>query len=859
MDQGEDKEIRRSRTEGDTMRTSFKSWACCTLLLGSCLSVEAVEYRLDRFGQLNLGDGLALHAQAYPKGWNGPSGVPTMQEMPNPRTGEVRWQFKAGNRKIGTGTSCALKLADGRVMYRLSVTMDEDYETEGLVCALSFPEKLLKGATIGNGDAKTEKIPDRFDKLFVFDDGCGRVEINGAKRNLTFDLPRGTWAMLQDDRKWCASFTLRMRFGGRRLEAGRTYATMVLVGGESVDLTYDEPYVITAGSEWLPLDFRKDVVKGSAADFSHFGFRDAPAGKYGWLKNDHGSFVFEKRPGEKQRFMGVNFCGALTCPEHADAEMLVSRLEKAGYNSIRIHHYESSLVKDSPDRLTLNPERIDRFDYLFAKAKEKGFYFTTDVYVSRPVDWRDIGIDRDGRVDMSLVKGLFMVHEPAFENWKAFARNLLLHRNPYTGMTYAEDPAMPFISLVNEGVFAWRRGVFDEEPTRKAWTKWLAEVRAKNPGCYPKAPADCLGHGIDEKGSRENGIYAFMSEMENRFTIRARDYLRSIGVKAMLTDWNCGPYPDGGAVPNNLDYVDMHFYVDHPSFLGGRWALPAELGNSNPSKARWSMSCSMGLLADKAGVPYTVSEWNFTAPNACRGASGLLTGVCAARHDWDALWRFDYAGSAKALGEGDAGISYFQVGQDPFMTAAERATVLLYLRRECAPLDRQEDIAGGYKFPIEVDQETGRFSVATAFTAGGFGMSGDAVAAGPLTCQLVGTQATLWASAVDGKPLVDSNRILLTHLTDLKTDGITFADSSCRILQSWGSKRLIVRTGSAAVALALNKPETYAVWGLETDGTRREKLPATVKDGKLCFTVDVKNAADRARLLYEIARQDLLH
>ena len=35
--------------------------------------------------------------------------------------------------------------------------------------------------------------------------------------------------------------------------------------------------------------------------------------------------------------------------------------------------------------------------------------------------------------------------------WKAFAKNLMTHVNPYTGRAYKDEPALPLISLINEG------------------------------------------------------------------------------------------------------------------------------------------------------------------------------------------------------------------------------------------------------------------------------------------------------------------------------------------------------------------------------------------------------------------------
>ena len=70
-----------------------------------------------------------------------------------------------------------------------------------------------------------------------------------------------------------------------------------------------KPHVISAGKEWIPLDYCRDIEPGSALDFSGMGFADAPAGKYGWLKNAGGRFEFEKLPGKGQRFYGVNLVG----------------------------------------------------------------------------------------------------------------------------------------------------------------------------------------------------------------------------------------------------------------------------------------------------------------------------------------------------------------------------------------------------------------------------------------------------------------------------------------------------------------------------------------------------------------------
>ena len=57
----------------------------------------------------------------------------------------------------------------------------------------------------------------------------------------------------------------------------------------------------------------------------------------------------------------------------------------------------------------------------------------------------------EGNLDMNEIKMLLPVNDRMFENWKGFCRAFLGHLNPYTGLTYAQDPAVAWISLINEG------------------------------------------------------------------------------------------------------------------------------------------------------------------------------------------------------------------------------------------------------------------------------------------------------------------------------------------------------------------------------------------------------------------------
>ena len=665
--------------------------------------------------------------------------------------------------------------------------------------------------------------------------------------------------------------------------------------------------VVKKGGDWLPLEYRNEIVPGSALDFSHMGFLDAPAGKYGWLRNVGGHFEFEGRPGKRVRLYGVNICSESCYPVRAEAERMVAHFKRSGYNTLRLHHHDHGMVAGSKDGLSLNAGNMDRFDYLLAAAIREGFYLTTDLYVTRalaPITWRQVGVDRDGKLGIQQFKVLCAVHEPAFRNWCAYARNFMTHINPYTKRAYKDESALALVALVNEGglLKSWKSIGSKDERVLAAWKKWLMDKRAADPSFYPSADPNAAPKG-------ESAVaQLFMGELEAKMVSRMKSFLRGLGCKALLSNdnwgWHYAPLQKASA---QYDYIDDHFYLAHPESIG-RGESPCRYDNSNPVSMNEFPPCRVGFarMVDK---PFTVTEWHYCPPAMFRGTGGLLTGAFSGLQDWDGLWNFAYS-----MGRKDAAPYFFDLGTDPLGQIGDRAAICLFLRGDIEPLPEKGGVSllvtpksvkpdgengfraapswidaawnvrvgsclvppsGGMRIVpreqaenpdvkkwarsipanprVKFDRKRGSFTVDTPRTCGGFAPSGT-IKAGVLTAVLEDASATVWASSLDGRPVSGSRRILLAHLTDLQGEGASFTDSKRAVMLNFG-KGALVRNGAARISIALSNPSAYVVYGLDTSGSRLGTVPASVPGGNLTFAASVESAHG-ARMLYEIVRND---
>ncbi len=846
-----------------------------------------------------------------------------------------------------------------RLQYKL--TPREEMMLNSLHVSISIPVSFLVGGSY-IFDRKEKTFPDQLTDVLLRSGNAKSLSlVFPDKQQLNFKFDDRTALLVQDDRKWGNTFSLR--FGpqfqnAEKWKAGHSEVIdFTIDNDEGFTYAMDEPVTITAGKDWLPLDYDKTIEKGSIVDLSPILTWHYPAGKYGRvITNTGGHFAFEKTPKTPVRFYGFNLCFTGQYLPHAQADILAERIIRSGYNTVRIHHYEGELIdRSTGNSYTLRQDSLDQLDYLINAFKQRGIYITTDLFVSRPVFAREIWENATGDVGMDNFKMAVLVNDKAFNNYCKFAMELLNHKNIYTGMRLADDPTLAWISLINEGNegnYLSRISDNVKKDWQTAWNKWLV----KN---YPNRADLVAALGTlpdDQDASKGNiplvtrfddtpqGILAsrFCADTEKSFTFRAHDFLKKIGCKALITNINSWSNPAQlQDVRRDFDYVDDHYYVDHPEFIEKPWQLPSRCSNSSPvaDGAPGGRSNNFRRLADK---PFTVSEYNYAAPGRYRGVGGMLTASMAAIQDWSAIWRFAYSHNRNNIIE-TTPMNYFDMASDPLNQAADRIATLIFRRGDLKPskhliaivmtpdeLNKDakttRDMSPAWnglalvsrvatmvvtdktKLPVKADMalnfneiddkkinpykpdagekivaemkksgwlatdnltdlnkqifqsESGEFTVNsrtdiftlnTPYTFGGYAPMGSKIVGTSAEITVNSTGATITITSMDNRPIKDSTRMLITHLTDLQNTNTKYTEKARRTLTAWGVLPYLVRTGTATVKIKVKEPAKTHVWGVTTSGKRISEIKTTIEGNQIVIPLDI-NDNGKARMLYEV-------
>lgn len=254
------------------------------------------------------------------------------------------------------------------------------------------------------------------------------------------------------------------------------------LGGPAAS-TDAEAVTAAASSETFPFVLPWDDASLGIVNMS--GLLDPPAGRHGHIQvSPEGHFA---AGGSRIRFLGVNLSFAGGMPAKPDAPRIAGRLAKFGVNVVRFHHMDTGAwpggIRDRQAEGTgnLHPEALDRLGYFVAALKDRGIYANINLLVGRPFSAADglpAEIESLDWKDRHLI-GFFDARQ--LELQQEYARRLLTWKNPRTGLTFAEDPAVAFVEINNEQglVHGWLGGNVDRLPAvfqtrlRQQWNAWL--------------------------------------------------------------------------------------------------------------------------------------------------------------------------------------------------------------------------------------------------------------------------------------------------------------------------------------------------------------------------------------------------
>ncbi len=394
-------------------------------------------------------------------------------------------------------------------------------------------------------------------------------------------------------------------------------------------------------------DFRPSVLDMSA-------WLDAPAGKHGPVLTDGDRFVFaDKTP---VKFWGVNICNARPASDKQTAERWAAQLARYGVNEVRFHkwtHIGEAVLPGGPST-ELDPAFMDRMDYFCSELRKRGIYYGWSHIYGHEVAPADApNLLAYNEVKGGTTTGLVNFAPDLQDLSIKLTENLLDHRNPYTGLRYADDPALAYVEFQNEDdiFFGTTKAGVDRRPTYRKlfdqqFSDWLkakygsqqALAAAWGPGgfdngeyqkgvtenldagnIYPVAHPWWYGpDGLKAKAAQRRRLLdtaRFLHDTQDKFYSRFADAIRATGYKGALVG-SCWQAGSGVSHLYNLnsDYqvgvIDRHNYFAN---TGHRLARGRVINTSMLSRpGSGILETGMQQVADR---PFQLSEWISCIPN----------------------------------------------------------------------------------------------------------------------------------------------------------------------------------------------------------------------------------------------------
>ena len=381
------------------------------------------------------------------------------------------------------------------------------------------------------------------------------------------------------------------------------------------------------------MSFPFSVHTGPAADsVADVSFLNAkPAGEDGFVRVKNGQFVTDNGV---IKFSGTNLTGSANFPTHENAVKLAAALSRYGFNCVRIHfadvagNYsnfmlsgETCLIADGAtvDHFDFIPEQLDKLEYFVSELKQRGVYVDLNLHVGRFHN------------RLGSRKGATLYDEALIASQKDYARRLLSHVNPYTGLAWKDDPAVAIVEIANED------SLFCPWGREYAWIK-----------------------------DADAPFKKFLLKVEKAFYAEMRRFLTDdIGVKCVIAGSQlcASPYE----VQEMFDLIIDNRYWCHPSNAGSHnWSfINAPLADYAKTDGDPLVLMSREKTPDKA---FTVTEYGHPYPSSYSCETLPLLGAAATAGDWSGIFSYSFAHRAAPCAD------YVPF----FFTIGERADIMVH-------------------------------------------------------------------------------------------------------------------------------------------------------------------------------------
>ncbi len=443
------------------------------------------------------------------------------------------------------------------------------------------------------------------------------------------------------------------------------------------------------------------------------------AGSHGYVSTQGSKLFFED--GTPAYFWGINVAFSsgnktLMPPNKNIARALVKKWSKYGINHVRFIGFDGNapeVYKKLIECPTCKSKTLDKFDYLISELRKAGIYYSLSINNNSnlQLDMNNGLLKNRDSKSYKKYRHVRLYDEKAVDIIEEWFRLFYSHINPYTGLSYAKDPANIYTSAANEdSIFYTYHHNFSmlTDDNIKILTNLFNTYLAKryvNTRTLKQKWNDKYKLGLLPNENLENNNVSiilqknipaytkqriidtmrFLYEIDTNFANRIRNVLVNLGYKGLFTTTNnWGGYGSLIAAHDAGNYIETHGYIDPPkrsklikdttiirndSYLSNPFSKGA-LGDSNSL-----ISSFASALVDR---PFILGEWNQTVWSNYSYEAPLVVTVYSAFQDYAGLNIFNYFNYPNPKPTRDYSLGPFAVNGNPIFLSLSPTLALAF-------------------------------------------------------------------------------------------------------------------------------------------------------------------------------------